>query len=101
MRNEFAIHRWDFAGDGELGPQLLAQPELTEHAVAVLGRLLVAAGARKDPQADQGFAVRLRSPGTTDVRVVVDAGQAGWAPAAQRAVTRGDRADNPGQQARR
>lgn len=76
MRNEFAVHRWDFAGDGEIGPALLAQPELTEHAVTVLGRLLVTAGAKKDPSPDADFAVRLRTEGTRDVRVVVERGQA-------------------------
>jgi mycothiol maleylpyruvate isomerase-like protein len=77
MRNEFTVHRWDFAGDGETGPALLAQPDLTEHAVTVLGRLLVAAGARKDPAPGEDFAVRLRSPGARDVRVAVENGQAG------------------------
>ena len=76
MRNEFAVHRWDFAGDGEVGEDLLAQPELTEHAVTVLGRLLVAAGARQDPDPSADFAVRLRSAGARDVRVVVERGQA-------------------------
>jgi hypothetical protein len=77
MRNEFTVHRWDFAGDGDVGRALLAQPELTEHAVTVLGRLLVAAGASKDPRPGQDFAVRLRSPEARDVRVVVEGGQAG------------------------
>ena len=77
MRNEFAVHRWDFAGDGEIGPDLLAQPELTEHAVTVLGRLLVAAGAKKDPDPGTDFAVRLRAEGARDVRVMVERGQAG------------------------
>jgi Mycothiol maleylpyruvate isomerase N-terminal domain len=77
MRSEFTVHRWDFAGDGEIGPALLAQPELTEHAVSVLGRLLVAAGAEKDPRPGEDFAVRLRSEGARDVRVTVENGQAG------------------------
>jgi len=77
MRNEFTVHRWDFAGDGEIGPHLLAQPELTEHAVTVLGRMLMLRGAQRDPEPDQDFAVRLRADGTRDVRVVVESGQAG------------------------
>lgn len=76
MRNEFTVHRWDFAGDGEIGPALLAQPDLTEHAVTVLGRLLVAAGAQRDPDPGVDFAVRLRAEGARDVRVVVERGQA-------------------------
>ncbi|MDQ2706760.1 MAG: maleylpyruvate isomerase N-terminal domain-containing protein [Actinomycetota bacterium] len=34
MRNEFAIHRWDFIGDDDTSTALLSQPELTEHAAA-------------------------------------------------------------------
>lgn len=77
MRNEFTVHRWDFAGDDEIGRRLLAQPELTEHAVTVLGRMLMLRGAQRDPEPDQDFAVRLRADGTRDVRVVVESGQAG------------------------
>lgn len=77
MRNEFAVHRWDFAGDGEVGPWLLAQPELTEHAVGVLGRLLLVRGRHHDPGAGRNFAVRLRCEDNPDVRVVVDGEYAG------------------------
>lgn len=77
MRNEFSVHRWDFAGDGEIGPALLGQPDLTEHAVTVLGRLLVAAGAKQDPEPGSDFAVRLRAAGARDIRVVVEDGRAG------------------------
>ena len=77
MRNELAVHRWDFAGDGGLGHQLLAQPELTEHAVGVLGRLLLVRGSHHDPGAGRSFAVRLRCDGSRDVRVVVDGEQVG------------------------
>lgn len=76
MRNEFAVHRWDFAGDGEVGPDLLAQPDLTEHAVGVLGKLLLARGSQHDPGAGRDFAVRLRADDAPDVRVVVAGGQA-------------------------
>ncbi|HEX4099286.1 MAG: maleylpyruvate isomerase N-terminal domain-containing protein [Pseudonocardiaceae bacterium] len=77
MRNEFAIHRWDFVGDDDIGTELLTQPELTEHAVSVLGRILLRRGADHDPAPDQDFHVRLRAGSTPDVRVVVEAGQAG------------------------
>jgi Mycothiol maleylpyruvate isomerase N-terminal domain len=76
MRNEFAIHRWDFAGDGETATQLLGQPELTEHAVGVLGGILVRRGRPHDPLPDEDFHVRLRAEGATDVRLLVEDGQA-------------------------
>jgi Mycothiol maleylpyruvate isomerase N-terminal domain len=76
MRNEFALHRWDVTGDCDTSTELLAQPELTTHSVTVLGRLLVAYGATKDPQPREDFAVRLRSEGAQDVRVVAGNGQA-------------------------
>lgn len=77
MRNEFAVHRWDFVGDDEVSDQLLAQPELTEHAVGVLGELLLRYGRSHDPHPDEDFDVRLRAEHTPDVRVRVRAGQAG------------------------
>ncbi|MDA8077048.1 MAG: hypothetical protein M0Z40_17870, partial [Actinomycetota bacterium] len=48
---------------------LLAQPELTEHAVAVLGKALVARSAFVAPA---GFSAVLAAPGASDVAVVVD-----------------------------
>jgi uncharacterized protein (TIGR03083 family) len=72
LRNEFAIHRWDVCGDDDLGDRLLAQPELTEHAVSVLGAILLRKGLSKDPDSEGPFAVRLKSPGTVDVRVIVE-----------------------------
>jgi mycothiol maleylpyruvate isomerase-like protein len=77
VRNEFAIHRWDFAGDDEVGSELLSQPELTAHAVGVLGRILLLRGAAHDPCPGQDFHVRLRAGPGPDVRVVVEGGQAG------------------------
>ncbi len=75
LRNEFAIHRWDFAGDDEMSSRLLAQPELTGHAVEVLGEILLRRGRQHDPAPDEDFHVRLRS-GDSDLRVVVQAGRA-------------------------
>jgi len=75
LRNEFAIHRWDFVGDDEIGSRLLAQPELTGHAVGVLGEILLRRGRQHDPAPGEDFHVRLRS-GDSDLRVVVQAGQA-------------------------
>jgi hypothetical protein len=75
LRNEFAIHRWDFAGDDEMSSRLLAQPELTGHAVGILGEILLCRGRQHDPAPDEDFHVWLRS-GDSDLRVVVQAGQA-------------------------
>ncbi len=41
LRSELALHRWDLRGDDEIGFTLLSQPELTAHAVTVLGTVLV------------------------------------------------------------
>lgn len=88
MRNEFAIHRWDIAGDDQQSAELLGQHELTEHAVTVLGEILVARGTKHDPGAGEDFHARLRSAGTPDVRLVVESGQA-------RLELAGDNADEP------
>ncbi len=78
MRNEFAIHRWDVVGDDEIGTELLNQPELTEHAVNVLGRLLLFRGTEHDPFPGQDLQVRLRAEQAPDIRLVVETGQARW-----------------------
>ena len=69
LRSELAIHRFDLVGDDETGTKLLGQPELTDHAVAVLGRALVARGAAAAPA---GFAAVIAAPGASDLAVVVD-----------------------------
>ncbi|MHB1740249.1 MAG: maleylpyruvate isomerase N-terminal domain-containing protein [Actinomycetes bacterium] len=69
LRSELALHRWDLVGDDETSQSLLGQPELTDHAVAVLGRALVARGATSAPAA---FSVVIAAPGANDVAVVVD-----------------------------
>jgi hypothetical protein len=73
VRNEFAIHRWDFVGDDEISRELLSQPELTEHSVGVLGRILLVRGAQHDPLPGQDFHVNLRAEGSPNVRLVVEA----------------------------
>jgi uncharacterized protein (TIGR03083 family) len=40
VRSELAIHRWDLIGDDDTSTKLLAQDELTVHAVEVLGPAL-------------------------------------------------------------
>lgn len=75
MRNEFAIHRWDIAGDDATSMELLSQPELTEHAVQVLGKMLLNKGSQ-GLSGKEDLVARLRSTGTTDVRLEVISGQA-------------------------
>lgn len=77
MRNEYAIHRWDFVGDDDTSTALLSQAELTEHAVGVLGEILLRRGRAHDPAPEEDFHVRLRAGDAPDVRLVVHAGQAG------------------------
>ena len=78
MRNEYAVHRWDFVGDDDTSTQLLSQPELTAHAVSVLGEILLRRGRQHDPSPEQDFHVRLRATDAAgpDVEVVVDSGHA-------------------------
>jgi hypothetical protein len=85
LRNEHALHRWDVAGDDEVSLQLLADSDLTEHTVEVLGRILLVAGREHDPDPDAPFDVRLRAHGQRDLRVVVEDGTAmlRWAETAE------------------
>jgi uncharacterized protein (TIGR03083 family) len=76
LRNEFAIHRWDVVGDDDTSMELLSQPDLTEHAVGILGEILTRRGHQNDPEPDQDFHVRLRSGTTADVCLVVSGGRA-------------------------
>lgn len=76
-RNEFAVHRWDFVGDDDTSTELLSQPDLTEHAVIVLGDMLTRRGREHDPAPDEDFRVRLRAGNTVDVLLVVQAGRIG------------------------
>jgi len=77
LRNEFAIHRWDFTGDDDVSRTLLAQPDLTEHAVGVLGQILLRRGSEHDPAPREDLHVRLRAGILPDVRLQVTYGQAG------------------------
>lgn len=76
MRNEFAVHRWDLVGDDDVSYRLLSQPELTQHAVDVLGEILLRAGRRRDPRPDEDFDVGLRTGDGPAVRVRVHDGSA-------------------------
>jgi hypothetical protein len=81
MRNEHALHRWDVAGDDPASLRLLADADLVEHSVGVLGEILLRAGRQHDPDPDTDFRVRLRSAGQPDLLVIVDHGEAtlAWA----------------------
>ncbi|GIH96566.1 maleylpyruvate isomerase N-terminal domain-containing protein [Planobispora siamensis] len=75
-RSELALHRRDLVGDDEVGRCLLAQPELTAHAVKVLTVMStlqesIATRAARAAGAPAGFAFRMRSPGRDDVVVRV------------------------------
>jgi hypothetical protein len=72
LRSEFAIHRWDIVGDDQVSAELLAHPDLTEHAVGVLGQILLAKGTQHDPNSREEFHVRLRTPSGPDMRVVIE-----------------------------
>ena len=76
LRNEFAIHRWDVVGDDDISMELLSQPDLTEHAVGVLGEILTRRGRQHDPEPDEDLHVPLRSGATADVCLVVRGGRA-------------------------
>lgn len=69
LASELAIHRFDLVGDDELGTKLLAKAALTDHAVAVLGKALLARGSAA---AAPGLHAVIRAPGTSDVVVLVD-----------------------------
>jgi hypothetical protein len=76
MRNEHALHRWDVAGDDLISLALLAESDLVEHSVGVLGAILLVAGRKHDPDPDSDFRVRLRSDGQPDLLVTVERGDA-------------------------
>jgi len=64
-RSEYALHRWDLVGDDDIGTELLAQPDLTDHAVHALGEVLTTRGVAAGADGD----VRLSSPGRRDISV--------------------------------
>jgi uncharacterized protein (TIGR03083 family) len=72
-RSEAAIHRWDLVGDDDTSGELLAQSDLTVHAVNVLNRMPVlnesasSMGLRAAAATTRPLQVVFRSPGQTDV----------------------------------
>jgi uncharacterized protein (TIGR03083 family) len=75
LRNEHALHRWDIVGDDELALNHLGQSDLSEHSVEVLGRILLVAGQKRDPEPGADFYARLRSDGERDLCVEVKEGE--------------------------
>jgi len=67
-RSECAIHRWDMVGDDEVSWQLLSQPEITQHAVNLLGPLLLSRGCAGAAPASP-FSARLRTAQHPDIVV--------------------------------
>ena len=65
VRSEYTLHRWDLVGDDEVSNQLLAQPDLTAHAVMALGPALTSRGLAAGAEG----LVRLASPGQPDIMV--------------------------------
>lgn len=64
-RSELAIHRWDLAGDDDVSLELLSQPELTEHAVGMMGQALLLRGCASNTM--RPLDVRLRAAGQPDI----------------------------------
>jgi hypothetical protein len=75
-RSEAALHRWDLAGDDDVSAELLAQPELTAHAVEVLNTMLEtspeAVTTRTTAAAITKMRARFAAPPHMDVVLVVD-----------------------------
>jgi hypothetical protein len=75
-RSEAALHRWDMAGDDDISQELLAQPELTAHAVDVLNTMIdgspEAVTARTTSAAITELRANFAAPGHLDVLLVVD-----------------------------
>src|SRR5262249_44368802 len=76
-RSEAALHRWDLVGDDDESAELLAQPELTAHALGVLNGMLDGSGESVGARAQRADLTRgtelvFASPGQADVVLVCD-----------------------------
>lgn len=76
LRNEYALHRWDVAGDDDASHALLGSLDLMEHSVGELGRILLVAGRKRDPDPDSEFHVILGAADQPDLHVSVAHGTA-------------------------
>jgi hypothetical protein len=63
-RSEAALHRWDLVGDDDTSGRLLAQPELTAHAVEVLNRMPVLT------ESARSLGIRARGAGLAPLRLL-------------------------------
>jgi hypothetical protein len=77
LRNEHSLHRWDIAGDDDVGRALLGSMDLMDHSVGELGQILLVAGRKRDPEPDSEFHVVLGAPDQPDLHVTVEHGIAG------------------------
>jgi uncharacterized protein (TIGR03083 family) len=70
-RSEAALHRWDLIGDDALADELLADPDLTAHAVKILNRMPTLAESARSiavrAAAHHSPRIVLRAPGRPDV----------------------------------
>ena len=70
-RSETALHRWDLIGDDALADELLADPDLTTHAVRILNRMPTLAESARSiatrAAAHHSPRIVLRAPGRPDV----------------------------------
>jgi uncharacterized protein (TIGR03083 family) len=74
-RSEAAIHRWDIVGSDAMSDELLAQPELTAHAVSVLNGMPIlneSSRTRVNHGARFPLSIVLRAPGEPDVVLSAD-----------------------------
>jgi hypothetical protein len=74
MREELVPHGWDITGDTPAAQARLAEPWMTSHSVAAVGRPLLAKGAEQLGPGER-IEARLRVPGTDDIVLTADAGQ--------------------------
>jgi Mycothiol maleylpyruvate isomerase N-terminal domain len=72
MREELVLHGWDITGDDAAAQARLAEPWMTTHSVAAVGRPLLAKGAKQLTPRER-IEARLRATGTDDVLVSADA----------------------------
>lgn len=75
MRQEFALHRWDFVGDDSLSDEFLAQPELLAHSVSLMDQWLLARGLENDEPSYIPFRAWVRCAGQPDLLIEASGGR--------------------------
>ena len=73
-RSEAAIHRWDIVGSDAISDEVLAQPELTAHAVDLLNDMPILSESARARMALAPFPLRivLRAPPRPDIVLAAD-----------------------------